>query len=98
MSAASSAPGPREKRFAAYLDGLAHAAGHADRETPLRDYCTGLLLPGERKSVEPLARRVRALHSYTVPEVVALPILGGNPDYLRWIDESVRPPAEGPSR
>jgi SRSO17 transposase len=29
--------------------------GHADREGPLRDYCTGLILPGERKSVEPIA-------------------------------------------
>ena len=29
--------------------------GHADRAGPLRDYCTGLLLPGERKSVEPMA-------------------------------------------
>jgi len=58
VSAASSAPGPREKRFAAYMDGLAQAAGHADRETPLKDYCTGLLLPGERKSVEPMAARL----------------------------------------
>lgn len=31
--------------------------------------------------------RVKALHSYTVPEVVALPIVAGNPDYLKWIDE-----------
>ena len=51
-------PGPQEKRFAAYMDGLAKAAGHADRETPLRSYCTGLLLPGERKSVEPMAARL----------------------------------------
>jgi len=40
------------------MDGLAQAAGHADRETPLKDYCTGLLLPGERKSVEPMAARL----------------------------------------
>ena len=33
-----------------------------------------------------------ALHSYSVPEVIALPLVGGNPDYLRWIDESVRAP------
>ena len=31
--------------------------GHADRAGPLRDYCTGLLLPGERKSVEPMAAK-----------------------------------------
>ena len=60
-------PGPQEKRFAAYMDGLAKAAGHADRAIPLRNYCTGLLLPGERKSVEPMAARlapenVRRMH------------------------------------
>ena len=67
MSAYSVAPGPQEKRFAAYLDGLAKAAGHADRAVPLKSYCTGLLLPGERKSVEPMAARlapdnVRRMH------------------------------------
>lgn len=37
-----------------------------------------------------LAQRIRALHSYSVPEVVTLPIASGNPDYLRWIRESTR--------
>src|ERR1700726_3965149 len=44
-------------RFAAYVEGLASVLGHADRMGPLRDYCTGLILPGERKSVEPMAAR-----------------------------------------
>jgi SRSO17 transposase len=52
------APGPQEQRFAAYIEGLAEAAGHADRNVPLKNYCTGLLLPGERKSVEPMAARL----------------------------------------
>ena len=52
------APGAQQKRLAAYLDGLARAAGHADREEPLKAYCTGLLLAGERKSVEPRAARL----------------------------------------
>ena len=52
------APGAQQKRLAAYLDSLAQAAGHADREEPLKAYCTGLLLPGERKSVEPMAARL----------------------------------------
>jgi SRSO17 transposase len=58
MSAKSVAPGAQEKRFAAYLDSLAQAAGHEDRVSPLKSYCTGLLLPGERKSVEPMAARL----------------------------------------
>lgn len=53
-----SAPGPQERRFAAYLDGLATAAGHEDRQAPLKNYCKGLLLPGERKSIEPMAARL----------------------------------------
>jgi hypothetical protein len=46
-----------EARFAAYVEGLASVIGRADRMGPLRDYCTGLMLPGERKSVEPMAAR-----------------------------------------
>lgn len=49
---------PQQERFAAYMKGLAEAAGHADRKVPLKNYCTGLLLPGERKSVEPMAARL----------------------------------------
>jgi SRSO17 transposase len=49
------------------MNGLANAAGHADRHEPLKSYCKGLLLPGERKSVEPMAARlapdnVRRMH------------------------------------
>src|SRR3954462_1717502 len=58
MASRLSAPGPQEKRFAAYMDGLAKAAGHEDRHTPLKNYCKGLLLPGERKSIEPMAARL----------------------------------------
>jgi SRSO17 transposase len=49
--------GDSEARFAEYVAGLASVIGRADRTGPLRDYCTGLLLPGERKSVEPMAAR-----------------------------------------
>src|SRR5438067_3992055 len=59
--------GSSESRFAAYVEGLAGVIGHKDREGPLRDYCTGLMLRGERKSVEPIAAatapaRVAAQH------------------------------------
>ena len=58
MGSRFSAPGPQEKRFAAYIEGLANAAGHEDRHAPLRNDCKGLLLPGERKSMEPMAARL----------------------------------------
>ena len=44
-----------ESRFSAYVEGLSTVIGHADRAGPLRDYCVGLMMPGERKSVEPMA-------------------------------------------
>jgi SRSO17 transposase len=44
-----------EVRFARYIDRLASVIGHADRASPLRDYCVGLMMPCERKSVEPMA-------------------------------------------
>jgi SRSO17 transposase len=43
------------QRFSAFLDEIASVIGHAARVGPMRDYCTGLLLSGERKSVEPIA-------------------------------------------
>ena len=45
-------------RFKAYIEHLRNAVGHADRREPLAAYCAGLLLPGERKSVEPMAARL----------------------------------------
>ena len=47
------------ERFSAYLDELASVIGHAARVGPMRDYCTGLLLSCERKSVEPIAGATR---------------------------------------
>ncbi len=47
--------GGSEARFASYVEGLASVIDHADRVSPLRDYCTGLMLPVGRKSVEPMA-------------------------------------------
>jgi len=52
----------RADRFAAYVDQLAGVLGHHDRHEPLRAYITGLCLPGERKSVEPMAARVDPRH------------------------------------
>jgi SRSO17 transposase len=53
--------------FDAYVEALTEVIGHADRAEPLRDYCTGLMMPVPRKNVEPLAAvtapsRVSAKH------------------------------------
>jgi SRSO17 transposase len=66
------------------MDGLAKVVGHADRAIPLKSYCTGLLLPGERKSIEPMAARlapdnVRRMHQSLHHLVATAP----------WSDESI---------
>ncbi len=49
-----------------------------------------LVLKTRADRLEALTARVRELHSYTCPCVVALPVLGGNPDFLAWIREETR--------
>ena len=73
-----------ESRFAAYVDGLASVIGHKDREGPLRDYCTGLMLPCERKSVEPMAA-LTAPHRTAAQHQSLLHFVGEG----KWLDEVV---------
>src|ERR1700761_7901544 len=51
-----------EARLAAYLDAIAGVLGHAGRAASAQAYCTGLLLPGERNSIEPMAARLDPTH------------------------------------
>jgi SRSO17 transposase len=51
------------ERFDQYLAHLSQGLGHADRHAGLRGYCTGLMLPLARKSVEPMAARMDPLHA-----------------------------------
>src|SRR5450830_580363 len=51
------------KEFEQYMAHLAEGLGHADRRAGLNGYCTGLMLPLSRKSVEPMAARVDPLHA-----------------------------------
>ncbi|UWU67747.1 IS701 family transposase [Bradyrhizobium sp. NC92] len=76
--------GASETRFAEYLAGLGSVIGHAERTRPLRDYCTGLMLPGERKSVEPMAARTAP--SRTAAQHQSLLHFVANAD---WSDEDV---------
>jgi len=50
-----------------------------------------LLIIKTRASLLPqIIELVKSVHSYSVPEIIALPIIGGNEDYLKWIDDEVR--------
>ena len=56
----------------------------------IEDDSEDLLIVKTRRSVLPrLIREVKKVHPYTVPEIIALPIIAGNPDYLKWVDEEV---------
>ncbi len=48
-----------------------------------------LIIKTSRETYGELEKQIRENHPYTVPEIIALPIILGNPDYLAWIDESL---------
>ena len=73
-----------EARFAAYVEDLVSVIGHADRAKPLRDYCTGLMMPCERKSVEPMAA-ITAPHRTAAQHQSLLHFVGEG----KWSDERV---------
>lgn len=49
-----------------------------------------LLVKSQGDQISRIIYRVKELHSYSVPEVIALPILAGSEDYLRWVKESIK--------
>jgi periplasmic divalent cation tolerance protein len=57
-----------------------------------------LLIKSSRRKFAALREQVERLHSYEVPEVIALPIVEGSPQYLRWLDESMRNTGDGSAR
>src|SRR5439155_22837200 len=71
-------------RFSAYVEELVSVIRHADRVRPLRDYCLGLMLPCERKSVEPMVA-VTAPERTAAQHQALLHFVGEG----RWSDERV---------
>lgn len=62
-------------------------------EGEVQEEAEAVLIAKTRDSlVEPLTDKVRELHSYECPCVVALPVAGGNPSFLDWIDAETRSP------
>jgi len=73
-----------EERFRAYVGAVSGVIGHVDRVRPLGDYCLGLLMPCERKSVEPMAALV-APSRVSAEHQSLLHLVGQAP----WSDEAV---------
>jgi periplasmic divalent cation tolerance protein len=49
-----------------------------------------LIIKSKKEKLAKLIKVVKSLHSYTVPEIIAIPILAGDKPYLRWIDAVLR--------
>ena len=49
-----------------------------------------MVLKTQQACFDRLVKRVKSLHTYSVPEIIALPIVRGSKDYLRWIRQSTR--------
>lgn len=46
-----------------------------------------MVVKTQKNLFEPLSRKVKELHSYSVPEIIAIPIIEGSEDYIRWLHE-----------
>jgi len=49
-----------------------------------------LIVKTKASQLNAIVRLVKELHSYDIPEIIALPIIGGNQDYLEWIEKEVK--------
>ena len=48
-----------------------------------------LIVKSKKTKLARIIKKVRSLHSYSTPEIIALPIIAGDKDYLKWINESL---------
>ncbi|MEL9990446.1 MAG: divalent-cation tolerance protein CutA [Thermoproteus sp.] len=55
-----------------------------------RDREALLIIKTRAERLPELIRELKSVHPYKVPEIIALPIVDGNPDYLRWLEEATR--------
>ena len=79
-----------EKRKAACVNIISEVNSHFWWEGKLDSTRESLLIAKTKASLLPeIIDLVKGVHSYTVPEIIALPILGGNQDYLEWIEKNV---------
>ena len=79
------------RRKAACVNIISGVSSHFWWQGKIESACEHLLIVKTRASlVDDVVAVVKENHSYEVPEVIALPIIGGNPDYLDWLDREVK--------
>lgn len=59
--------------------------GRVNKETEVL-----LIVKSKTDVLAKVIETVKSIHSYSVPEIIALPIVGGNEDYLKWIEGNVK--------
>jgi len=78
------------KRLAACVNIVEHVAsvfwweGNVDNATEVL-----LVVKSKKEKFNRIVKLVKSLHSYVVPEIIALPIVAGEKNYLKWLDESI---------
>ncbi len=55
-----------------------------------------LIIKSQKKLFPKIIKAVKSVHSYSVPEIIALPIIDGQKDYLKWIKETTAPKRGSP--
>jgi len=100
ITVGSSAEGERlahslvEERLAACVNRIGHVRSVYRWEGKVEQSEEELLvIKTDKELFTALEKRVRELHSYSVPEIIALPLIEGNEAYLRWLGEQVSSPA-----
>ena len=79
-----------KRRQAACVNIIPEVSSHFWWKDKLDSSKECLLVVKTRDSLLPdIIKSVKKIHSYSVPEIIALPIVGGNPDYMDWIDSEV---------
>ena len=99
ITAGSAAEGERlalalvEERLAACVNRIGAVQSIYRWEGKIDQSTEELLIVKTRRQLFPaLEKRIRALHSYSVPEIIATPLLDGSPEYLRWLCQQVTKP------
>jgi periplasmic divalent cation tolerance protein len=67
------------------IDSIFFWAGKVDRARE-----SLLLIKSKKEQLPKIIKLVKSLHSYEVPEIIAVPIIAGDKPYLRWIDAAIR--------
>lgn len=78
-----------EARLAACVNMIKNVRSIYSWQGKIEDESEALMIVKTKKNLfEALSAKVKEIHSYTVPEIIALPIVEGSEDYIKWLKEA----------